>query len=278
MRISEMVSYAQAGFKKAGIQSPLLDAELLTSHCLGLDRMRLHVDKDRELTPKESGSIMRLVKRRLAFEPIAYILGKKEFYSLEFFVTKDVLIPRPETELVVDLMVYYAGRNARVVDIGTGSGSIAVSVKYTRQDLEVHATDLSPKALKVARKNSTAILGKNKVIFHQGDLFKPLSGMRFGVIAANPPYVDKHGPPFQKELGYEPELALFSRDQGTGAIQKIIGGASPYLDAGGWLIMEIGDTMKDFVTETGRGRGFSVSVLNDYSGLPRVAVMKKVSG
>jgi release factor glutamine methyltransferase len=276
VRISEMVSYAEARFREAGIRNPLLDAELLTSHYLGLDRMRLHVDRDRELTAKESGGIMRFIKRRLAFEPVAYILGKKEFYSLDFSVTRDVLIPRPETELVVDLVVYYARLNARVVDIGTGSGSIAVSVKYTRQDLEVHATDISSKALSIARKNASAILGKNKIKFHQGDLFGPLAGLQFQVIAANPPYVDKtRAGSYQKDLCYEPGLALFSSNEGTAAIDKIVGGASSYLEDGGCLIMEIGDTMKDYVGKTGKNRGFSVSVLNDYSGLPRVAVMKR---
>lgn len=276
MRISEMVSRAANTLKEAGIQNPLLDAELLAAHVLGLDRIRLHVDRDRELTAQETSGIRRLVKRRLTFEPIAYILGKKEFYSLEFFVNRNVLIPRPETELVVDLVVYYALQNARVVDIGTGSGSIAVSVKYTRQDLEVHATDISAKALKVAQKNTSVILGKNKIRFHQGNLFEPLAGMQFQVIAVNPPYVNKSRiDSYQKDICFEPETALFSEKEGTAMIDKVISDAGSYLGAGGWLVMEIGDTMKDFVIKTGVRSGFHVSVLNDYSGLPRVAVMKR---
>jgi len=276
VRISELVSSAADTLQEAGIQNPLLDAELLAAHVLGLDRIRLHVDRDRELTAQEAGKIRHLVKRRLTFEPIAYILGKKEFYSLEFYVDRNVLIPRPETELIVDLVVYYALQNARIVDIGTGSGSIAVSVKYTRQDLEVHATDISAKALKVAQKNTSVILGKNKIRFHLGNLFEPLAGMQFQVIAVNPPYVNKSRiDSYQKDICFEPETALFSVQEGTAMIDTIISGAGSYLGAGGWLVMEIGDTMKDFIIKTGVRSGFHVSVLNDYSGLPRVALMKR---
>ena len=276
MRISELVSSAADTLQEAGIQNPLLDAELLAAHVLGLDRIRLHVDRDRELTAQEAGKIRHLVKRRLTFEPIAYILGKKEFYSLEFYVDRNVLIPRPETELIVDLVVYYALQNARIVDIGTGSGSIAVSVKYTRQDLEVHATDISAKALKVAQKNTSVILGKNKIRFHLGNLFEPLAGMQFQVIAVNPPYVNKSRiDSYQKDICFEPETALFSVQEGTAMIDTIISDAGSYLGAGGWLVMEIGDTMKDFIIKTGVRSGFHVSVLNDYSGLPRVALMKR---
>jgi release factor glutamine methyltransferase len=276
VRISEMVSSAADRLEKAGIPSPVLDAEILVSHALYIERTRLHVDADRDLAPAEVDGIGRLIRRRTAFEPIAYIIGKKEFYSLEFLVNRNVLIPRPETELVVDLVIYYAVRNARVVDIGTGSGAIAISVKHSRQDLEVHATDVSSKALAVARKNATAILGRNKIRFHTGSFFKPLAGMQFQVIAVNPPYVDKGRiDSLQRDLRHEPEVALFSECEGTAAVDRIIGDARAYLPDDGWLILEIGDTMKNFVMEAGKKRGLHVSVMNDYSGLPRVAVMKR---
>jgi release factor glutamine methyltransferase len=274
--VSQMLAAVAKQLKETGIPGPVLDAELLVAHVLNTDRYRLHAADDRNLAEKEIRHINRIAKRRQQFEPVAYILGKKEFYSLDFIVNRDVLIPRPETELLVDMAIYYARQSATVVDIGTGSGAIAVSVKYARRDLDVHATDISAKALKTARKNAVRIVGKNMIRFYQGNLYDPLSGRRFQVITINPPYVDKkNAGSLQKDLSYEPEVALFSGRRGRETIERVIAKSGRYLADDGVLIMEIGDDMKDFVKKTGKSRGFNVSVLNDYSGLPRVAVMKK---
>ncbi len=271
-----MVAAVAGQLKEAGIPSPLLDAELLVAGILGTDRYRLRVGDDRELERVEAARISRLVRRRLMFEPMAYILGSKEFYSLEFAVNRDVLIPRPETELLVDMVIYYAPRNAAIVDIGTGSGAIAVAVKHSRADLTVHATDVSEKALAVARRNAARILGKNRIVFHRGDLFDPLRGKSFQVIAVNPPYVDRDAATaLQKDISFEPEAALFSGDGGRETVGRVIAESGGFLGDEGVLIMEIGDDMKEFVRTAGTGVGYTVSVLNDYSGLPRVAVMKK---
>jgi release factor glutamine methyltransferase len=276
VRISQMLAAVTGQLKEAGIPGPALDAELLVAGAIGTERYRLHVDDDRELGQAESAKIRRMTRRRLLFEPMAYILGFKEFYSLDFIVNRNVLIPRPETELLVDMVIYYARQNSRIVDIGTGSGAIAVSVKHSRADLEVNATDISAKALGVARKNAARILGKNSIRFHRGNLFGPLKGMRFQVIAVNPPYVDKKmSGLLQKDLFFEPAEALFAGKGGMETIERIIAQSGRFLTDDGVLIMEIGDEMKDFVKKTGSGKGFAVSVLKDYSGLPRVAVMKK---
>jgi len=276
VRVTEIRMAVMKRLKDAGIPGPALDAELLVAHALNTDRYRLLTADDRTLSEKEIGRVNRLVRRRLQHEPVAYILGRKEFYSHDFIVNRDVLIPRPETELLVDMAIYYARQNAATVDIGTGSGAIAVSLKYARRDLDVHATDISARALKTARKNASRILGKNMIRFHLGNLYKPLSGMRFQVIAVNPPYVDrKSADSLQRDLSYEPEVALFSGKGGRETIGRIIAQSGRYLADGGVLIMEIGEEMKDFVKRSGKSRGFTVSVLNDYTGLPRVAVMKK---
>jgi release factor glutamine methyltransferase len=279
VRVSEILRAVTARLNEAGIPGPVLDAELLAAHALGTERHRLRVMDDRELTAAEERRVMSLARRRLAFEPVAYILGRKEFYSLEFLVNRSVLIPRPETELLVDMAVYYARLNASVADIGTGSGAIAVALKRERPDLDVHATDLSAKALAVARKNATLLLGTKKIRFHQGDLFEPLRGMRFQVIAVNPPYVDrKAAGSLQKDLAYEPESALFAGRGGREVVERVIKKAGRFLSEDGVLIIEIGEEMKEFVKTTGAASGFSVSVLNDYAGLPRVAVMKLQGG
>lgn len=275
VRVSQVLADLSDRMNETGIPSAVLDTELLVAHALCTDRHRLRVGGDRELTPEEERLIGRLAKRRLQFEPVAYILGSKEFYSLDFTVNRNVLIPRPETELLVDMAVYYARLNASVADIGTGSGAIAVALKHERPDLDVHATDISAKALAVARKNATRLLGKNRIRFHRGSLFEPLSGLRFQVIAVNPPYVDrKTAGSLQPDLRYEPESALFAGRGGREVVERVIQKSGRFLSDGGVLIMEIGDDMKDFVKKTGTASGFSVSVLNDYSGLPRVAVMK----
>ncbi len=275
MRVSQVLADLTARMKETGIPSAVLDAELLAAHALGMERHRLRVVDDRELTEEEERRIMGLARRRIRFEPIAYITGRKEFYSLDFTVNRNVLIPRPETELLVDMAVYYARLSASVADIGTGSGAIAVALKHERSDLDVHATDISAKALAVARKNAARLLGKNRIRFHQGSLFEPLRGLRFQVIAVNPPYVDrKAAGSLQPDLRYEPGTALFAGRGGRDLVERVIKKSGLFLSDDGVLIIEIGDDMKEFVKKTGAASGFSVSVLNDYSGLPRVAIMK----
>ncbi len=276
MLVSEIIGAVSGRLKEAGIPGSRLDAELLVAHALGIDRQELITGRDRPLVDGETRRIGRLAGRRERFEPVAYILGHREFYSLDFFVNRDVLIPRPETELLVDMAIYYAKMNARVLDIGTGSGAVAVAVKHARRDLEVHATDISPGALAVARKNAARITGRGSVRFHRGDLFEALRGMRFQVIAANPPYVDPAAAPvLQRDLSFEPGLALYAGDEGRETAGRIIGESGDFLEGDGVLLMEMGADMEEFVRESGTRRGYDVSILNDYSGKPRVAVMKK---
>ncbi len=276
MLVSKILAEVRDRLEKAGVPGPLLDAELLVAHALNVERYGLIAGRDRDLGGDEIRRINRLAGRRERFEPVAYILGSREFYSLDFVVNRDVLIPRPETELLVDMAVYYAKMNASVVDIGTGSGAVAVSLKFARRDLDVHATDISSRALAVARKNAARITGKKSVRFHRGDLFGPLGGLRFQVIAANPPYVDPEaGGVLQRDLSYEPPTALFAGMGGRETAERIIDESGNYLEEEGVLIMEIGDDMKEFAKKTGSRRGYTVSVLNDYAGKPRIAVMKK---
>ncbi|MFC1670967.1 peptide chain release factor N(5)-glutamine methyltransferase [Spirochaetota bacterium] len=262
-------------FKEIGIESAVIDAELLIAHALGTERFKLIADIRRELSREEIKKINRLLKRRMKFEPVSYIIGKREFYSLEFNINRDVLIPRPETELLVDLAIYYAKQDSILLDLGTGSGAIAVSVKHMRNDLDVHASDISEEALKVAEKNAGRILGTGKINFYSGDLFNPFKGMKFDVIVSNPPYINPDDmKALQKDIGFEPERALLSDDRGRGIIKRIIDEAGTYLNDRGILIIEIASIMKEYIPEVAVENGFSVSILNDYSGLARVAVLK----
>lgn len=277
MTLGEIAKNISLRFKDGGIENPLLDADILITSVLDIERYKLVSDRDRILTEDEIKRIEKCAVRRLKFEPVAYITGVKEFYSIEFHVSKDVLIPRPETELLVDMAIYWGGTGAKVLDLCTGSGAIAVVLKHSRPDLDIYASDLSEKALKIAKKNSTEILGPKKINFVLGDLFTPLKGEKFNLIVSNPPYVDVElQGKLQKDIDFEPEIALFAGNKGTDIIREIIENSVDYLEDDGILLLEIGSDQHDFVHEIGEKYGFSVTVLNDYAGFPRVATLKKV--
>jgi release factor glutamine methyltransferase len=229
-----------------------------------------------ELSDDAAAKIRRLASRREKREPLAYVLGRKEFYSLDFMVNEYVLVPRPETELIVDLALYYAVYGGTVLDIGTGSGAIAVSLKHTRRDLDVYATDISPRALAVAKKNSNAVLGGPEVKFFEGRLYEPVKGMSFSLIVSNPPYIDPaafHS--LEPELGYEPRIALVADDGGRAVVRDLITGGEKHLAFDGTMIIEISETMKEFISEEAHKAGMTASIMNDYAGLPRVAVLAR---
>lgn len=276
MQIGEYIRIITQKLRDGGIANPVLDAEVLAAHFLKMERHQLLTWNDRVLSDPEISVIDKAVKRRLKFEPVAYITGVKEFYSLEFSVNKDVLIPRPETELLVDMAIYWAVLNASVLDLCTGSGAIAVALKHSRGDLDVCASDISEKSVKVAERNAENILGKRRISFFHGDLFAPFKDEEFDLIVSNPPYVsDSLKGELQRELDYEPHGALYADDDGRSIIRRIISGAPGYLCEGGVLLLEIGSNHREFVHHEGKKHGFTVSVLNDYAGLPRVATLKK---
>ncbi len=275
MLVNDKLKELRARFRNAGMDCAETDADVLVAHALSVEKYRLYMDNERILSEKELKVIEGFAKRRENFEPVAYITGNKEFYSLDFKVTPDVLIPRPETELLVDMAIYYCPQNSVVLDLCTGSGAVAVAFKYSRNDSEVWATDISGAALEVAKYNAEQILGKDSVHFLEGDLFSTVGGMKFDLIISNPPYVDREiEHTLQKDLCFEPDLALYSEDQGREITSRIIDHAGGYLSENGILLLEIGEKMKDYVKDAGVKKGFTVSTLNDYAGLPRVAVLK----
>ena len=275
MILSELLNQTQKKLEESGIETFKLDSEILISTVLEIERYKLVVDGNSTVSDIDLKKISRFINRRIKKEPIAYILGEKEFYSLDFIVNKNVLIPRPETELLVDMAIYYAQMNSSVLDIGTGSGAISIALSYNRPDLQIIASDISEKALAVAKKNAKEILTGKKIKFIQGDLFESVKENKFDLIVSNPPYVDPQlKDELQIDLTYEPDLALYSQKNGREIIEKIINEASSFLNKNSVMLMEIGSDQKDFIKEIGKAVGFSVSVLNDYSGLPRVGVFK----
>jgi release factor glutamine methyltransferase len=222
--------------------SPRLDAELLLEHVTGLSRASFRASPERSLPVQAAWSFQQLVKRRLQGEPVAYIRGQQEFWSLLFEVTPAVLIPRPETELLVERALAHIDPNAssHVADLGTGSGAIALSIAHERPQAQIVATDASKQALEIATRNAARLQIANVTLL-LGSWFAPIAQRRFDVIVSNPPYVADNDPDLAADVRrFEPALALFSGSNGFDAIEQIIAGARERLNANGWLLLEHG--------------------------------------
>ena len=251
-----------------------LDARVLLSHVLQKDAAYLVAHADMRLAPDAAAQFEAAVRRRSAGEPVAYITGRREFFGLEFRVTPTVLIPRPETELLVELAL--AGIPAEVertvLDLGTGSGCVAISIAHARPHARVVAVDRSPDALAVAAENARS-LHVGRVNLLQGDWFEPLVGKRFDVIVANPPYVADADPHlFQGDLRYEPRTALVGGEDGLCPIRRIVGSADQHLTDGGMLLFEHGFDQGEACRALLTASGFEqVETWRDLAGHERVS-------
>jgi release factor glutamine methyltransferase len=224
----------------AATQPPALDAELLLAHVLGTERWRLTAHPERSVSPAEAAQFRALLARRANGEPLAYLTGRREFWSLEFAVTRDVLVPRPETELLIErALALRPQAEARVSDLGTGSGAIAIALAHERPQWQVVATDASSAALAVAGRNS-ATLGV-QVDFRHGDWYAALAGERFDLLLSNPPYVAADDPAMQA-LRHEPAMALTPGTDALSCLRTLAQGAAQHLLPGGWLVLEHGST------------------------------------
>jgi release factor glutamine methyltransferase len=242
--IGSLVKWASEDFRARGIENPRLDAELLVAHALRIDRMRVILDGARPLEGAELATLRDLVKRRRSFEPIAYLRGMREFYGLPFRVDKRVLVPRPDTETLVDVALArtsHVSLSMRQLDLCTGSGCVAIAMARQRPTAQVSASDLSADALAVARDNALR-LGAYNVAFYTGDLFAPLEGRRFDVITANPPYIPTGdlATLMPDVRDHEPRLALDGGSDGLDLVRRIVDEAPAHLDDGGVLALEIG--------------------------------------
>ncbi|MBN1499436.1 MAG: peptide chain release factor N(5)-glutamine methyltransferase [Spirochaetes bacterium] len=273
MILLEAVNTYAARLRSAGIESSRLDSEVIVSHVLGFERYRLITESSRILSGDEMAEIEKYIERREKREPLAYLLNEKEFYSLPFYVDQNVLIPRPETELLVDMVIYEAALDSRVLDLCTGSGAIAVACKKFRSDLDISASDISRSALNIAEKNCKQILKNDSVAFILSDIFENISG-KFDIIVTNPPYVSELvRNDLEPELNYEPDHALFSGESGNEIISSIISQSPEFLNPGGLLLMELGRDNREFVKSESM-KYFDCSIFKDYSGLDRIAMLK----
>jgi release factor glutamine methyltransferase len=266
----------QAGTSLQQLQASLpldpLENRILLCHATGLSRVQLITRADQGLSEAEAERLAELVRRRLAGEPIAYIVGQREFFGLDFAVSEAVLIPRPDTELIVELAIERLPPRGRLLDMGTGSGAIAVSVAHSRRDAAVTALDLSEAALDVARGN--AANNQAAVRFLRSDWFDALdAGETFELIASNPPYIaagDIHLS--EGDLRFEPAGALTDHADGLSALRIIIDGAVNHLAPGGWLLLEHGYDQAAAVRALLDAGGYlDVQSWRDLGGIERVS-------
>jgi release factor glutamine methyltransferase len=255
--------------------SARLDAELLLCQVLGRPRSYLYTWPEYELDEAQAEALEKLVERRLGGEPVAHILGRREFWSLELAVSADTLIPRPETELLVEAALARIPEQAdwSVADLGTGSGAIALAIASERPNCRVTAVERSAGALEVAKQNASR-LGLSNVEFLQGEWFAPLAGRRFQVILSNPPYIPESDPHLSRgDLRFEPRSALAAGPDGLDDIRQLVSGAPAFLCPPGWLLLEHGYDQGTAVTGLLGDAGYiEVADLADLQGHGRVAI------
>jgi release factor glutamine methyltransferase len=275
----ELIAWTQEFFARKGVDAPRLTAEVLLAHALSCDRVRLYLDFDKPIGEAELARYRDLVRRRADGEPTAYLVGRREFYGRTFLVDPRVLVPRPETELVVEAALAALPEGGRALDLCTGSGIIAVSLALGRPGAAVVATDLSEDALAVARENA-ARLGA-RVELATGDLWAAVHGdARFDVIASNPPYVPSAElPGLSREVRREPCIALDGGGDGLAVLRRVIAGAPARLVPGGALVVEMHESHRDVVPRLCLEAGFErAEAREDLARLPRYVVAHMAGG
>jgi len=274
-KLIDYLKLATDHFAAKGIESARLDAELLLGHATGLERVELYTNYDRPLTAAEVDRYRELVRRRARREPVAYIIGKREFWSLEFAVDRRVLIPRPETETLVEAAIEKARDRGglRIVDVGTGCGAVAVALAVELPRARIVATDVSQAVLEVAPANATRHGVAERIEFRHGSLLEPLAeGERFDLIVSNPPYcredeVDALEPEVRV---WEPDGALVSGRDGLWHSQRLVTEAPEYLDESGWLLIEVGTQAAEVHALLERSGWREIRVHRDLAGRDRV--------
>lgn len=278
--IGALLQWTQQFFTQKGIDSPRLDAEILLSHVLHKERIYLYAHYDEPMNPTELAAYRELVKKRASRLSVAHILGTKAFMGLDFKVTEDVLVPRPETEMLVETVVTKAGDNASpaILDIGTGSGAIILSLLHYLPKATGTGVDISPKALAVAKENGEALGLSERVTWLQSDLFTKVPDSQYDWFVSNPPYLTKDDMAhLQPEVTHDPKLALYGGDDGLDVYRNLALQSPAYVKIGGYCAVEIGagqaaDVISIF---TATAAYEHVQTVQDYGGIDRVLVFTR---
>ncbi len=281
--VGRLLATTTAFLAQKGSGTPRLDAELLLSKVLAMPKVQLYVNFERSLTEEELNQYRDLVRRRARHEPVAYILGRKEFYGLTLKTTPAALIPRPETEHLVDEALrlareFWPGQAVRIADLGCGGGAIALALAHSLPQGELAAVDISAEALALARENADALGLAERITFDLGDLLAPLPGRTFHLICANLPYIPT---PEMKTLmpdvaGHEPHLALDGGPLGLTLIERLLRAAPDHLEPGGHVLLEIWPDSLPALEALAREIGFTpAEPIRDLAGLNRIAVLRR---
>ena len=282
-RVVDLLDWTAQYFEQNAVPNPRLDAEILLGHLLGKSRLQLYLDFEMPVFQEHLTPFRELIKKRIAHTPVSYLTNRKEFMSLEFYVDERVLIPRPETEQLVEtILTTQTDDRQRLLELGTGSGVIATILAVHQPEWDITATDLSEDALAVAEKNAETHACAAQIKFLSGDLFEPIKTIDpngetpFDWIVCNPPYIkktewDSLSPDVRD---YEPEIALFAGDDGLAVIRRLIAEAPAYLTSNGKLILEIGDTQADTVRTliNAEPAYCSCELIKDYAEKERIAL------
>jgi len=278
--VLKVLEWTAGHLQQKGVDSPRLDAELLLAEVLQLDRVGLYLNYDRPLQAEELAAYRERVRRRAGREPLQYILGHCEFWSLPLTVSPAVLVPRADTEVLVEEALKRCPERGRVLDVGTGSGAIALALASEKPQLQVAGLDASDAALAVARENAAALGLAGRVAMVQGDLFALPDGP-WELLVSNPPYI-----PTAELAGlmpevrdFEPRGALDGGADGLDCYRALAGQAATLLVPGGWLLVEVGQGQADAVAALFAAAGLmEIAVRNDYAGIPRVVSARKLQG
>lgn len=271
MTVLEVLQSTTAYFKKREVESPRLNAEHLLAHALGLKRIELYLEFERPLEEAVLAPLRELVRRRGQGEPLQHLLGTVEFDGRVFLCDKRALVPRPETEQLVELLKSRISDPAsRILDVGTGSGVIALSLAANFPEAKITATDISESALVLARENAARLELQDRVQFVDGDLLEGITG-KFDLIVANLPYVpatDRQT--LSREVGHDPGIALFGGERGDELVRKLIDAAPDYLSPGGLLALEVGIGQADDLAPLLAEKNYhDIEAIHDYGGVIR---------
>lgn len=283
--VGRILKWTENYFKEKGIESPRLDAEVLLAHVLKQERIYLYVHFDEPMEAEELAAYRECIKKRVMHVPVAHILGEKEFMGLTFKVTADTLVPRPDTEILVQAAVdrlrslQESGAGAEklhIADIGTGTGAICLSVLHYLEGTMADTVDISPAARAVAEENAEALDLKDRVTFHTGDLLQPLQGMTFAAILSNPPYIpEKDIEALAPEVRLkEPHTALSGGKDGLDFYRRLAKDAPAMLTDGGFMALEVGIHQAEDVAKLAKANPLitETEILPDYAGIDRVVV------
>ena len=280
--INSLLNWTVNYFKRKNIQSARLDAEVLLSHVLRQERIYLYVHFDEPMEQNELSKFREYVKKRAQHVPIAYIIGEREFMGLPFKVTKDTLIPRPDTEILVENVLNNVDKDKEIeiVDIGTGSGAIILSLLVNLPKAQGKTVDISSKAIEVAKENAVNLQVNDRCEFFVGDLFAPLNGNKFDLIVSNPPYIP------QKDIAtleddvkeYEPVSALTDGGDGLSYYRRLLSEGKAYIKENGFIALEIGIYQSEDVKQIAMDNGWkNIKIIKDYAGIDRVVLAWNVN-